>query len=294
MKWTCTVLGIGSLLPLLLAGKVQSEQPRPLSQNAIRIPSGRILRVPVGELGEGGGQIFLSDFASPDQLRGLLLLKEGKQKEAATLFEEDMHADKTGVAAVGLAQATPPSQWPGQIKELLNQVGRTKNDIRLQYRLGILMYYDAIAPGVQSTDFAKFDQAAELMSDLWHRTRDPFAGLTLAQMAHYTHPGWKGPNQKAILEELVGVIGGTPASVAFANARRLHFNIAPPPARAVVEEKRYALSGLLIGLWASAGSTFAHLEKRGGKQVWIDNLGPPDRAREVNYLDRWIKTLRAR
>ena len=274
------------LLPLVIAAQSKPEIAR------------RLIVKP-GRLGEDGS-IFLSDFTNAAQAKGLALLKAGKQTEAAEIFKADMPSDTLGIDAVGLAQATPPAQWPAQIKALDGQLNRKQNDVRLAYRLGLLMYYDSISQtnGQFMKDTREFDEATALLTDLWKRTHDPFAGLTLTEMAFRFHTN-DALRKRPVLETLIGVIGGKEVLNAYAQAKRANFVGAPPDTALVPEAKRYALAGVLCGLWSEAkttSGTMAVFDKNGkpipaDKQVWKRTPASPLQTQEAAFLDRWIQNL---
>jgi hypothetical protein len=314
LRLALPLLLTGTTLPLLPSGAAHGQQttsplytPDPKTEaaraaadaraakaaRALRLKQPRLLRVRVGGLGEEN-RLFLSDFATEEQLPTLSLLREGKREEAAKLFKTLLPTDTTGVAAVGLAQATSPAEWPTQIKELDGQFNRKQGDVRLGFRLGLLLYYDAIAAGMQFIDYAEFDEAYKQFTYLWQHTQDPFCGLMLSEMAGTSHKGWKNPDAIALLTKLVGVVGGKPALAAFQQAKSTHYASVPPAVDVVPLARRHALAGVLCGLWSHAVSVSSHAVINGSAPVWVPTPRDPDMDRQAMYLDRWIQTLNPR
>ena len=254
--------------------------------------------------------IYPLDFATPTQAKGFYLLKAGQQAQAKALFEEDIKTDTTGVAAVGLAQATPPDDWPAQIREVDGQLNRRQNDTRLAFRLGLLMYYDSLSHSEHlyvhdKADLQECNQAGALLVDLWKRTRDPLTGMMLVEMYPHYHPN-TAPRKTAVLESLIGVVGGKEALNAYKQAKQAGFTGVPPAASVVTQDKRYMLVGVLTGLWSDAatvsGPTFTFNAQgkqvdRNGKLIPADKQGmvfppyAPLQSRELAYIDNWIKIL---
>ena len=300
MKQQHNLEALVALLPLLmltLAG--QSAPPRQLV----------IKPMMMGEK----GTIFPQDFATPTQLRGFRLLKAGKQAEAQTLFARDILTDLTGLAAVGLAQATPPAQWAGQITELESQLNRKQSDVRLAFRLGLLMYYHSISRSKNlfirfPDDQKEFHAAALLLTDLWKRTQDPLTGMLLTQLAFRATQIKEVPRPQALLETLVGTVGGRETQSAFAQAKRTGFAIGPPSVSMVGPEKRNLLVGVLTGLWSEAHivpsedrfyNNKGNRVDRQGKILPDDKQNEPmaygklteEQTRELAYIDKWINQL---
>ncbi len=261
MKRHRALWGLLILLPLSLAH--QNAPPR-------------VLAVKVGRLGEMG-RIYTQDFATPAQLHGFQLIKDGKQGEAQAVFTDDLKTDTTGVAAIGLAQATPPDAWVGQIKTLDAQFSRKQGDVRLGFRLAAWQYYDSIARSQHQAirnpaDQKEFDDAANLFLDLWKRTHDPLTGMMLSEMAFRVKRN-DFPRPVAVLETLVGVVGGRTAQAAFQQAKHTGFTVPPPDVAAVPETRRHLLVGVLTALWSEAHHVSGPNLMFNNKGERIDNKG---------------------
>ena len=300
MKSKKCKLALSSLLLAALMPLTFAHQSPPLP---------RKMPVKVGDLGEDG-KIFARDIALPTLWEGFQLLKGGKRDEAKALFTAELHTDTTGVAAVGLAQATSPAQWGAQIKDLHGLLNRKQNDIRLAFRLGTLMYYESVSHNpngffYEPADEKEFKASAALLLDLWKRTHDPLTGMMLTEMT-FRHPSPEVTDVRTLLEKLIEVVGGKQILQEYTQAKQKKFAVAPPPASMVPEDKRHMLVGVLTSLWSKARTVGGTVMRFNSQGVQIDDKGKPlppekrgyktnamtpEQKQEATYIDTWIKTL---
>ncbi len=247
-----------------------------------RVSPGRVSRAP------------LADFAADKETAAACrdLLHDGTMEAAARKLEK-VHREHPGdlAAFAGWAQthsnalAAEAARWQGDT----SQEGR--------FKLAVLLFYQwsALArPAVgRSSDYDGLRRPVTMLSDLWRRQRVPLAGMMLLEIAEIAG-GEVKVDRVAIRDDLVHALAGEEAYQQYKKAAKDGWRGAVPAAAETAAANRGPLQGVLKELRIVASGRWRQATNVGGKLVWGPwHDGGPDKAREADYVGRWVAALKA-
>jgi hypothetical protein len=229
----------------------------------------------------------LADFAPERLWYACYLLRHDHIALAAPLFQKDLtdHPNDL-VAFIGLAQSRS-DLWPGWIVKLKQQLQAHPQDTEIQFKLGLLLWYQQTSAVGGNQDTAALDDAQHLLTNAWETSKQPVVGMAMADMAYRTTTARS--MSYTIPMTLLKQLAGPTAYHLFEKTRSNGWYGNPPAIRDVPKKNILPLDGVLYTLWALRRSTVgqnAIVNGKLGPILWRPLSAEDQRAAE--YFHKWL------